>query len=64
MSFSEIVIKIIGIVLAVVGFGLLISAAGINIFGIGAVNIWVALILGFIFLGLGIWIVRGGNVTI
>ena len=64
MSLSEIVIKIIGIVLALVGFALLLSVVGLNILGIGLDPAWLAVIIGIIFLGGGIYIIRGGNITI
>lgn len=64
MSLSEIIIRLIGLALAVVGFGLLLTIAGINLFGVGVVNPWIAAILGVIFLGVGIYIVRGGNVSV
>jgi lipopolysaccharide export LptBFGC system permease protein LptF len=64
MSLSEIVIKIIGIVLAIVGFALLLSTVGLNVLGIGVDPIWLAILLGFIFLGCGIFIIRGGNISI
>ena len=64
MSLSEIVIKLIGLVLAVVGFALLLSVVGLSILGIGLAPAWLAVIVGIIFLGAGIYIVRGGTITI
>lgn len=64
MKLSEIVIKIIGIVLAIVGFCLLLSVAGISLFGIGTSSDILSIVLGLIVLGGGIVIVRGGNITI
>lgn len=64
MSLSEIVIKVIGIVLAIAGFALLLSAIGLNVLGVGLQPVWLAVLVGVIFLGLGIFIVRGGNVTV
>ena len=64
MSLSELVIKVIGIVLAVVGFFLILSAVGINVIGVSVGNIWLAIILGVAFLGVGIYIIRGGNFTL
>lgn len=57
-------IKFIGLVLAVVGFLLLLSAVGVNAFGVGLSPIWLALLLGFLFLGVGIYIIRGGNISL
>lgn len=64
MSVSEIIIKIIGIVLALVGFGLLLSIVGLNFLGIGIAPVWLAIILGVCFLGAGIYIIRGGTIKI
>ena len=63
-SLSEILIKVIGIVLAIVGFGLLLSAVGISVFGIGLAPVWLAILVGVLFLGTGIFIIRGGNISI
>jgi lipopolysaccharide export LptBFGC system permease protein LptF len=64
MSLSEIVIKIVGIILVIVGLALILSVVGVNILGIGVSNIWVALIFGVAFLGAGIWIIRGGTISL
>lgn len=64
MSLSEIIVKLIGLALAIVGFALLLTIVGINLFGIAVFNPWLAAILGFIFLGIGIYIIRGGTVSI
>ena len=64
MSLSNTVIKVIGIALALVGFGLLLSAVGISFFGIVIHPVWLALLLGVLFLGAGIHIVGGGTVSI
>lgn len=68
MSASEIIIRIIGVVLAVVGLIALLAVmstlAGVSFFGVGSVsNVFLALILGVVFLGAGIYIVRGGTIT-
>lgn len=64
MKLSEMAIRLIGLILAVVGFLLLLTLANIHAFGIAVDSIWLALILGFVFLGVGIYIVRGGNVDL
>lgn len=64
MSLSEIVIKIIGIVLALVGFALLLSIVGLNLFGIGLSPVWLAILVGVCFLGAGIYIIRGGTISL
>ena len=65
MKLSEIVIKIIGIVLAVVGLALILSAVGVGFLGIAALSPWwLAILVGVILLGAGIWIIRGGNVSL
>ena len=62
MSLGVIIIKIIGIVLALVGFALILSVVGLNIFGISLSPWWAAVLVGVILLGAGIVIYRGGNV--
>ena len=64
MSLSETIVKIIGIVLAVVGLALLLSSVGVSLFGIGLSPVWPAILVGIIFLGAGIYIIRGGNFTL
>jgi len=64
MNISEIVIKVIGIILAVVGVCLLLSIIGINIFGIRINSILLSAIFGVLFLGAGIYIIRGGNIRL
>lgn len=64
MSLSEILIKLGGIVLAVVGFALVLSAVGINILGVSLPNIFASIIVGVIFIGAGIYIIRGGTITL
>ena len=62
MSASEIVIKVIGIILAIVGLFLLLSTVGLSVWGIGLAPAWLSIIVGIIFLGLGIFLIRGGNI--
>lgn len=64
MSLSEIVIKIIGLVLAIVGLGLLLATVGLSFLGIGFSPVWAEVIVGVIFLGAGIYIIRGGNISL
>lgn len=65
MSLSEMLIKIVGIVLLVVGLALILSLVGVSFFGVSASlePIW-AVVLGVVFIGAGIWIIRGGNITL
>jgi len=64
MSITEIIIKIVGIILVVVGVGLLLSVVGLNILGAGIDPWWLSLILGVIFIALGLLLVRGGNISL
>lgn len=64
MSLSEIVIKIIGLALAIVGFALILSVLGLPLLGVSLSPWWVAVLVGVILLGAGIYIVRGGNFTL
>lgn len=64
MSLSEIILKLIGIGLAFIGFALLTSTVGLTFFGIGLSPIWAAVIVGVIFLAGGIYIIRGGTIHV
>lgn len=64
MSISDLIIKVIGVVLAIVGFALLMSTVGIGVFGIGLSPVWLAILVGLLFLAVGIWLVRGGAITL
>ena len=65
MSLSEVLIKIIGIILAIVGVGLLLALVGINPFIGSTLGPWyVELIAGVLFLAGGIYIIRGGTVSL
>jgi len=64
MSLSEIVIKVIGIVLAIVGVALLLTVVGINFLGVATFPVWLSILLGVIFLGAGIYIIRGGSINL
>ncbi len=64
MSVSNIVIKIIGVVLALVGLALLLSVVGIDFLSVSLSPWWVAVLVGMLFLGTGIWIIRGRNISI
>jgi hypothetical protein len=65
MSLSEIIIKIIGIILAFVGIALLLAAVGLTfLFGVGLGAWYWNVLVGVIFLGAGIYIIRGGNISL
>lgn len=63
MSLSEIVIKIIGLVLAVVGFALILSAVGLVLLGVSLAFPW-NILVGVLFLAGGIYIIRGGTINL
>lgn len=64
MSLSEIVVKIIGLVLALVGLALILSAVGISFLGVSLSPWFLAVLVGVLMLGAGIWIIRGGNISL
>lgn len=63
MSISEIIVKLVGIVLAVVGLLLVLAAVGLDIVGGHIGPWWLALVLGFLLIGAGVYIIRGGTIT-
>lgn len=64
MSLSEILIKLGGIVLFVVGLSLVLGAVGLNFLGVNFLGpIW-SVVIGVIFIAAGIYLIRGGTVTL
>lgn len=63
MSISDLIVKIIGVILAIVGLSLVLSAVGINFLGVALAPAWLAILAGLILLGIGIYIIKGGNIT-
>lgn len=63
MKISEFIIKAIGVVLALVGFGLVLSAVGIAT-PVALNPDWLGILIGLLLLGAGIIVVRGGAITL
>lgn len=64
MSLSEILIKVVGVILVVIGLALILLTVGVNILGVsGFSNVWLDLIVGALLLGAGIFVIRGGTIT-
>lgn len=65
MSLSEIIIKVGGIVLFVVGIALILSLVGVSFFGlrVSLEPVW-AVILGVIFIAGGVVLIRGGHISL
>lgn len=64
MSLSEVIIKVVGIVLLIVGLALILSLIGVGFLGVSLSPWWVALLVGVLLIGAGIYIIRGGNLTL
>ena len=66
MSLSEILIKIGGIVLFLVGLALILAVVGINFLGVAFPfgGVLGEVIVGVLFLAAGIYLIRGGTVTL
>ena len=64
MSLSEILIKVIGIVFIVFGAALILSAIGVSFLGVGLGAWYWDVLVGVILLAGGIYLVRGGNVSL
>lgn len=65
MSLSELLIKAIGVILAVVGLLVTLASVGISIIGAASISPWwLGLIVGLLLLGVGIYIIRGGNISL
>lgn len=65
MSLSEMLIKLGGVVLFVVGLALILSLAGVSFFGVSSAlePLW-AVILGVLFIAGGVVLIRGGNINL
>jgi hypothetical protein len=63
MSISNIFVKIVGIILIVVGLALALSAVGISVLPVAFVNEFWALVVGALFIGAGVVLIKGGNIT-
>lgn len=64
MNLSEIVTKIIGLILAIVGLALILSIVGVSFLGVALAPWWLALLVGVVMLDAGILIIRGGNISL
>jgi len=63
MSISNTFVRVLGALLALVGFALLLSVVGLRLGGIGFEPWWAELLVGFLFFGVGIYVVHGGNIV-
>ena len=64
MSISEIIVKVIGVILALVGLAIILSAVGVNFLGVAiSMPPILAIVIGALMLGAGIYIIRGGTIT-
>ena len=66
MSLSETLVKIGGIVLFVVGLALLLAVVGINFLGVsfGFGGVLGEVIVGVLFIAAGIYLIRGGSISL
>jgi hypothetical protein len=63
MSMSRVIIIVIGVVVALLGLGLVLSSVGVAS-GVHIPVIWfLELIVGLVLIGAGVWVIRGGNIT-
>jgi len=63
LSLSEILIKVGGVVLFIAGIALLLSVVGWGFAPISTLGPLWSIVAGFVFVGAGIYIVRGGTLT-
>lgn len=65
MSLGETLIKVGGIVLFVVGIALVLSLVGVSFFGVSvSLEPVLAVLFGVVFMGAGVYLIRGGTVTL
>ncbi len=63
MSLSNLIIKVIGVIVALLGLALVLAAFGIETGAHIPVTWWIEGIVGLLLIGAGAWIVKGGNIT-
>lgn len=61
MRIGESTIKIIGIILAIVGLLVILSALGLHLFGIILNPVWLAVLIGIGLIVFGAYLIRGGQ---
>jgi hypothetical protein len=64
MSISRLVIVAIALILCVVGLGLLLSAVGVGLIGVGLQPPVLGIIVGLVFLAIGLYLLKGGTITL
>jgi len=64
MSLTDILIKIVGAIFVLVGLALVLAGVGISIgLGAGLNPPLLGIVVGLLFVGIGIFIIRGGTIT-
>lgn len=63
MSISDLIIKVLGIILIVVGVALILSAVGIVTFA-SLQPWWFAILMGLLLAAIGFWVLKGGSITL
>ena len=66
MSISEWIAKGIGVVLALLGLGIVLAAFGASLFGLSipaSMPAVLAVIVGLLLIGVGIYTIRGGTIS-
>jgi hypothetical protein len=64
MSLSEILIKVVGCILVLVGLALVLAGVGVNFLGVSATMPPILeIVIGALFIGAGIFVIRGGSIT-
>ena len=64
MSISVWAIRLIGLVVAVVGLFVFLSAFGMETGAHIPAVWWIEAIVGLLLIGAGVWIIRGGTITV
>lgn len=64
MSISELIVKGVAVLLILGGLALVFGGLGLSIFGSASLgNPVLSVIVGLVLIGIGIFILRGGNIT-
>ena len=65
MPITDMIIKVVGIVIALIGFGLLISCFGISV-GVSFMSFGILgqFVMGLVMSGIGIYILKGGSIVL
>jgi len=64
MSITEILVRVLGAILALVGLGLVLGALGVAFLVTALSPGWLSILVGLILIAIGVHIIRGGGLSL